>query len=230
MKIAKIQYRRRYENVDENDIKPFYRKKWFWITIVSIFIIVSATTYIANYSFYSDQADKATVSQSKSLATKKKIANDASFISKYNSIKTGKNGFSKSEIVDLLGEPNNTERLAVDKSIVTLSWNGTDNKQNVTVQITLEKNKATAKSIQGLDIDRKKLLSMEDFDKLKVGDSYNKVINALGDPDNYSDVNGMRTLIYQTDLTEADPSVNSLIKIELSNNKVINKEQQNLKQ
>lgn len=94
----------------------------------------------------------------------------------------------------------------------------------------MEKNKATAKSIQGLDIDRKKLLSMEDFDKLKVGDSYNKVINALGDPDNYSDVNGMRTLIYQTDLTEADPSVNSLIKIELSNNKVINKEQQNLKQ
>lgn len=213
---------------DENERKPFYKRNWFWITILSIFIVVSATTYVANYSFYRDKADQASVSQTKSL-TSKKIENNLSLIAKYNSIKTGKKGFTKDEVVNLLGQPASTQAVINNDSIVNLTWTGTDNNNSITVQITFEKNKATAKSIQGLDIDRKKLLTLEDFEKLEVGDSYNQVINALGDPDDYSDTNGVKTLTYESDLAEADPSEDAMIKIEVSNNQIINKEQQNLK-
>lgn len=230
MNIVKIHYvNGGMQMMDEKDSKPFYHRNWFWITIFSIFIIVSATTYVANYSFYKGQADKATVSQSKSLAEKKKIEDNPSIVAKYNSIKTGKKGFDKDEIVQLLGQPTTTQQLDVNNPIKTMIWNGTDSNQNITIQITFEKDKATSKSIQGLNIDRKKVLTSLDYDKLQNGDSYNKVINTLGDPDDYSDVNGVRTLTYESDLLEADPTADAMIKIEISNNQVISKEQQNLK-
>jgi len=229
MKIVKIQgVDGGMKMMNENNNKPFYKRNWFWITIFSIFIIVSATTYVANFCFYNDQADKATVSQSKGLAEKKKIADDPSLVVKYNSIKTGKNGFSEKEIIQLLGQPTNTQKLSVNDPITTLTWQGTDN-QNVMIQITFEKGKATSKSIQGLDIDRKKLLTSKDFNKLQKGDSYNKVISTLGDPDDYSDTNGIKTLTYESDLLEADSSSDAMIRIEISNKQIISIEQQNLK-
>lgn len=212
--------------MNEKDEKPFYHRNWFWITIFSIFIIVSATTYIANYSFYMGQADKATVSQSKSLAEKKKIEDNPSVVARYNSIKTGKNGYGRDDIIQLLGQPTTTQKVNVNNPISTLIWNETN---GVTIQITFEKDKATSKSIQGLNIDRKKVLTLKEYDQLQTGDSYNKVINKLGDPDDYSDVNGVRTLTYESDLLEADPTADAMIKIEISNNEIVSKEQQNLK-
>lgn len=212
---------------EENDRKPFYKRNWFWITILSIFIIVSATTYVANFSL-KGQADQATISQSKNV-TKKKVTKSPSLVDKYNSIKTGKKGFTKNKIIKLLGQPTSIQQINSSSQLTNLTWDTTDNDDNVTIQITFENNKATAKSIQGLDIDRKKLLTMDDFSKLQNGDSYNKVINTLGDPDDYSDTNGIKTLVYESDLAEADPSQDASIKIEVSNNQVIYTEQQNLK-
>lgn len=228
--IVKIQYvNGGMKMMDEKDSKPFYHRNWFWITIFSIFIVVSATTYVANYSFYKGQADKATVSQSKSLAEKKKIEDNPSIVARYNSIKTGKKGFNKDEIIQLLGQPTTTQKINVNNPISTLVWNEIDGGQNITIQITFEKDKATSKSIQGLNVDRKKVLTSKEYNQLQNGDSYNKVINKLGDPDDYSDVNGVRTLTYESDLLEVDPTADAMIKIEISNNKVISKEQQNLK-
>ena len=212
---------------NENERKPFYRRNWFWITILSIFIVVSATTYVANYAFYPDKADKATVKQTKNV-TSKKIENNPSLVAKYNSIKTGQKGLSKAAVIDLLGQPATSQSLP-NSSILNLTWDGTDNGENVTIQITFEKGKATAKSIQGLNIDRKRLLTLKDFEKLQVGDEYNRVIDVLGDPDTYSDTNGIKILTYESDLAEADLSQDATIKIEISDNKIINLEQQNLK-
>jgi hypothetical protein len=39
----------------------------------------------------------------------------------------------------------------------------------------------------------------------------------------------LKPLVYESDLSEADPSQDASIKIEISNNKIIYKEQQNLK-
>jgi len=213
---------------DENDRKPFYKRNWFWITILSIFVIVTATTYVANYSFYRDKADQASTSQSKNVAQKKAQRNP-SLTAKYDSIKTGKKGFTKDEIIDLLGQPTTTQQIDTTNEILNLTWNTAENDNNIVIQITVEKNKATAKSIQGLDIDRKKLLNVEDLNKLKNGDKYNKVIDILGDPDDYSDTNGIKTLTYESDLAEADPSEDAIIKIEVANNQIISIEQQNLK-
>ncbi|GEO79096.1 DUF3862 domain-containing protein [Companilactobacillus mindensis] len=212
---------------NENERKPFYRRNWFWITILSIFIVVSATTYVANYAFYPDKVDKATVKQTKNV-TSKKIENNPSLVAKYNSIKTGQKGLSKAAVIDLLGQPATSQSLP-NSSILNLTWDGTDNGENVTIQITFEKGKATAKSIQGLNIDRKRLLTLKDFEKLQVGDEYNRVIDVLGDPDTYSDTNGIKILTYESDLAEADLSQDATIKIEISDNKIINLEQQNLK-
>ena len=213
---------------DENERKPFYKRNWFWITILSIFIVVTATTYVANYSFYRDKADQASTSQSKNVAQKKAQRNP-SLTAKYDSIKTGKKGFTKDEIIDLLGQPTTTQQIDTTNEILNLTWNTAENDNNIVIQITVEKNKATAKSIQGLDIDRKKLLNVEDLNKLKNGDKYNKVIDILGDPDDYSDTNGIKTLTYESDLAEADPSEDAIIKIEVANNQIISIEQQNLK-
>lgn len=216
---------------EENENKPFYKKNSFWIIILSIFIIVSATTYISNYSVYKGKADQATASQSKDAAKseKKEIKESTSLVDRYNSIKAGKKGFSKKMVIDLLGNPTSSQQIDTNGKVENLIWNGIDGKNNISIQITFEKNKATAKSIQGLNIDRKKLLTLADFNELKNGDSYNQVLNILGDPDDYSDTNGIKTLTYESDLDEADSSEDALIKVEVSNNKIIDLEQQNLK-
>ena len=213
---------------NEKERKPFYKRNWFWITILSIFIVVSATTYVANYSFYRDKADQASVSESKNAA-KKKNENSPSLIEKYNSIKTGIKGMNKTQIIKILGEPSSTQQIDSTNNLFDLVWNGNEDNSNVTIQITFEKDKAKSKSIQGLDIDRKKLLTFDDLNKLQVGDNYNRVINILGDPDDYVETNGVKILTYESDLAEADPSEDAIIKVEVSNNQIISKEQQNLK-
>lgn len=227
--LGKIQYvTGGMKMTDENERKPFYKRNWFWITILSIFIVVTATTYVANYSFYSDKADQASTSQTRNAA-QKKVDDNPSLTVKYDSIKTGKDGFTRDEIIDLLGQPTTTQQIDGTKELLNLTWNTTENNNKIVIQITVEKNRATAKSIQGLDIDRKKLLTLEDFDKLQIGDKYNKVVNTLGDPDDYSDTDGIKTLTYESDLAEADPTADAMIKIEVSNNQIISKDQQNLK-
>jgi len=214
--------------LNENDKKPFYKRNWFWITILSMFIVVSATTYIANYSYLQDKADQTTVKQGKNQS-EKKVTKSPSLVTKYNSIKTGSEGYVKDEVIKVLGNPTSTQDLNTDNGMMILTWDGTDNNSGVTIQITFEKNIATAKSIQGLDIDRKKLLTMKDYDKLQIGDKYSRVTNILGDPDNYSDMNGVKTLTYMSDLDEIDPTQATNIQVKISNNKIITKSQVNLK-
>lgn len=215
--------------LNENEKKPFYRRNWFWITILSIIIVVSATTYIANYSYYKDEADQANLEQRKDQSERKQAEKNPSLVAKYNSIKTGKNGYSRKVITNLLGNPTETQIMDKKGKEITATWNKTDNNNQVIIQITFFKNIAKSKSIQGLDIDRENSLTLADFNKLKNGDNYNHVISILGDPDDYSDINGIRTLTYVSDLAEADPSQNASIDIKLSDNKIIAKSQVNLK-
>lgn len=210
---------------EQNEGKPFYKRNWFWIMILSIFIIVSATTYIANFSFYQGKADQTAASQ-KSVS---KVDNSLSLTDKYNSLKTGKNGYSKKEVIQLLGQPTSIQQVDDTNQISVLIWDKIDNGKSIVIQVTFENSKASAKSIQGLDIDRKKLLTKKDYNKLQNGDNYNRVLDVLGDPDDYSDTNGIKTLIYESDLAEADPTYDASIKVEISNNKIISIEQQNLK-
>src|SRR5699024_7378572 len=172
---------------DENNSKPFYKKTGFWIAILSVFVVVSATTFIVNDSYYQDKADQTAVTKKK---LSKKIENNPSLAEKYDSIKTGKKGFSKKEVIELLGQPTATQTVDVTNQVDNLTWNGYSNSNAITVQISFQKDKATSKSIQGLDIDRKKLLTLADYDKIQEGDNYNQVVDILGDPDNYSVTNG----------------------------------------
>lgn len=215
--------------MSENERKPFYKRNWFWITILSIIVVVSATTYVANYAFYQDKADQTTLRQRKSQSLKKKAEKSPSLITKYNSIKTGREGYSKRTIYKLLGNPKESQLIDPEGQIENVTWNGTDNNNEVMIQITFEKNKAQAKSIQGLDIDRENSLTLVDYNKIADGDGYNRVIDVLGEPDDYSDMNGIRTLTYVSDLSELDPTQNASIQIKLSNNQVISKSQINVK-
>ncbi|WP_334333365.1 DUF3862 domain-containing protein [Companilactobacillus sp. HBUAS59544] len=211
----------------ENEKKPFYKRNWFWITIISIIVVVSATTYVANYSFYSDKADQISSEQRKNLKSQEKAEKSPSLITKYNSIKTGNKGYSKKVIYKLLGNPVETQVQSNEISNVT--WKGRADESTVTIQITFENGHAVSKSIQGLDIDREKTLTLADYQKLNIGDSYNRVVNLLGDPDDYSDINGVRTLTYVSDLSELDPTQNASIQIKLSHNQIVAKSQTNLK-
>lgn len=212
-----------------NEKKPFYKRNWFWIMIFSIIVVVSTTTYIANNSYYQGEADQANLEQRKDQAERKQAEKNPSLVAKYNSIKTGKNGYSEKNITSLLGNPTETQTMDKQGKEIIATWNKTVTSNQVMIQITFFKNIAKSKSIQGLDIDRENSLTLADFNKLKNGDSYNRVINVLGDPDDYSDINGVRTLTYVSDLSEADPSQNASIDIKLSDNKIIAKSQVNLK-
>jgi len=226
IKVAKIQYvDGGMKILNENDKKPFYKRNWFWITILSIFVIVSATTYVANFAYSKDKADQSTVKQ-ESNQSQKKIEKNPSLVAKYNSIK---NGFTRDETVKVLGNPTVSENLDTENGLTNLTWTGFNGNNEVTIQINFEKNKVTSKSIQGLNIDRKKLLTMADYNKLQNGDSYNRVVSTLGDPDSYSELNGVRTLTYMSDLAELDPTQAVNIQIKLSNGQIIAKSQVNLK-
>lgn len=217
------------EILSENEKKPFYRRNWFWITILSIIAVVSTTTYLANNFYYQDEADQANLEQRKDQAERKQAEKNPSLVAKYDSIKTGKKGYSQKNVIQLLGNPTETQTMDKRGREIIVTWNKVNNSNQVMIQITFFKDIAKSKSIQGLDIDREKSLTLADYEKIENGDNYNHVISVLGDPDDYSDINGVRTLTYVSDLAEADPSQNASIDIKLSDNQVIAKAQVNLK-
>ena len=222
--IGKIQGADGGNILTEHEKKPFYHQNWFWITIISIIVVASATTYVANYAISQDKAEQTTTQQKKII---KRLEKSPSLTTKYNSIKTGDKGYSKEVVYQLLGNPNETDFLSKDRANAT--WEGKDDETGVLIQITFEKNHVISKSIQGLDIDREKTLALVDYQKLNIGDSYNRVLNILGDSDDYSDVNGVRTLTYASDLAKLDPTQNASIQIKLSHNQIVAKSQTNLK-
>ncbi|WP_334330162.1 DUF3862 domain-containing protein [Companilactobacillus sp. HBUAS59699] len=205
--------------------KPFYKKNWFWLTVIAVFLVVTATGYVVENT-YDDKADEGSYSQQNLF--KKTSGSKTSTIDKFNSIKLGAGGSSLRKVERKLGEAtfiSNNE----DKDNSTMTWNnikGLDD--DVSINITFERGIAATKSIKGLDIDRKNDLTMKDYNRIKNGDSYDQVIDKLGNPDNYSESNGDMTLIYTSDVEDKVDDETTYIKILLTNDEVTGKSQVNV--
>lgn len=205
--------------------KPFYKKKWFWLTVVALFLVATATAYVVENT-YDDKADEDSYNQENLF--KKTSDSNTSIIDKFNSIKLGAGGSSQKNIERKLGEAtfiSNTE----DKKNSTLTWNnikGLDD--DVSIDITFEHGIAASKSIKGLDIDRKNDLTMKDYNGIKNGDTYDQVISKLGNPDNYSETDGNMTLIYTSDVEDKVDDETTYIKVILDNGQVTGKNQVNV--
>ncbi|WP_125568186.1 DUF3862 domain-containing protein [Companilactobacillus insicii] len=203
--------------------KPFYKKQWFWLTIIAMFFVITATAYVVENT-YEDKADE----ENQERLFNKSSNSNTSTIDKFNSIKLGAGGSDRKAVDRKFGKAvyiSNSE----DEENSTMTWNnikGLDD--DVSIDITFEQGIAVAKSIKGLDIDRKNDLTMKDYNRVKNNDSYEQVINTLGNPDNYSEKNGNMTLIYTSDVEDKKDDEATYIKVVLNNNKVTSKSQVNV--
>ncbi|APX73275.1 DUF3862 domain-containing protein (plasmid) [Companilactobacillus allii] len=204
---------------------PFYKKKWFWISIISFFIIISTTAFVVENT-YDDKADE---NLNQEDLFKKTKDSDTSIIDKFNKVKIGAKGNTLKRIEEVFGSPTITSNTS-DRKNATLTWQnlkGLDD--DVVIDITFQDGVAVSKSIKGLDIDRRNDLRLSDYNKVKENDSYDQVINLLGNPDNYIESGGVVTLTYTSDVEEKIDDASTYIEITLSNNKVTSKSQLNVK-
>lgn len=205
---------------------PFYKRRWFWISAVSLFIIVTTTAFVVENT-YDDKADEESYRQEDLF--KKTSDSDTSVIDKFNNVKIGIDGNSLKKIEDVFGSPTMTSNTS-DRKNATLTWQnlkGVDD--DVVIDITFQDGSAVSKSIKGLDIDRKSDLRLSDYQKVNKNDSYDKVISVLGNPDNYIESGGVVTLTYTSDVEEEIDDATTYIEITLSNDKVTSKTQLNVK-
>ncbi|WP_164509404.1 DUF3862 domain-containing protein [Companilactobacillus jidongensis] len=206
--------------------KPFYNKKWFWLTMIAALVIITATSYVAENT-YEDKADSDAYAQENLF--KKTVDSKTSIIDKFNAVKLGAGGSTHKAVDSKFGKAVVSSN-AEDNNNATLSWSnlkGLDD--DVVIDITFHDGRAVAKSIKGLDIDRKNDLTMKDFKTLKTGNNYEQVIDLLGNPDNYTETNGIVTLTYTSDVEEKINDNTAYIKVSLVNDEVTSKSQVNVK-
>ncbi|WP_125764556.1 DUF3862 domain-containing protein [Companilactobacillus hulinensis] len=206
--------------------KSFYKKRWFWLVAISALVIISATAFVIENT-YDDKADEESYNQENLF--KKTRDSDTSIIDKFNLVKIGAGGNSLKNVESKFGQATMTSNTEDSKN-ATLTWQnlkGMDD--DVVIDITFQDGIAVSKSIKGLDIDRKNDLTLADYNKVKTNDSYDHVIELLGNPDNYVESNGIVTMTYTSDVEEKIDDATTYIKIALNNDEVTSKTQVNVK-
>lgn len=207
-------------------VKPFYKKRWFWLTAIAMLVVITATAFVVENT-YDDKADEESYTQENLF--KKTADSKTSIIDKFNAIKLGANGNDRRFIESQFGQAAMSTNSGGNDN-ATLSWSdlkGLDD--DVVIDVNFKNGKAVSKSIKGLDIDRRNDLTMKDFDMVKTNYNYEQVIDLLGNPDNYTETNGVITLMYTSDVEEKIDDQATYIKITLANNKVTGKSQLNVK-
>lgn len=164
--------------------KPFYKRFWFWILIV---IVVGAVATNMNKS------DKKTTSSDAKTESKKSASKSNSNkvnLKNFDTITLSEtDGSTPGQVKQLFGKvANSTSETTVEglKS-KTYTWsNVLDGSLGSNVVIGFSNNHAIVKSISGLKIDRKKKISLSDFDSVQNNQTKNDVLSKFGKPNGYS--------------------------------------------
>lgn len=115
----------------------------------------------------------------------------------------GEGGSNKDEVISLLGEPNNTTDAAIqDVAVEVATWR----RNEIVITVQFDDELVVSKNVSGFKWgQRVAKLTLEVFNNLETGSTYDEVVDLIGQPDGFSEskINGVihTTATWRTGLT-----------------------------
>lgn len=116
---------------------------------------------------------------------------------KFNQIKVGdlsdrgSGGSSKGEVIELLDQPNNTTDATIqDVAVEVDTWR----RNEIVITVQFDDNLAVSKNVSGFKWGKRvSKLTLEVFNNLETGSTYEEIVELIGEPDGYNEskINGV---------------------------------------
>lgn len=140
-------------------------------------------------------------------------------------------GMTIEEAKQKFGDPKSTTSSTTDDIQTDVyTWTGVDGKLAASMILSFANGKAFDKNLTGFKLTRKNKITLEQFNNLQNGASYNDVINELGEPDdiNESLIGGTKNVIASY-ISGMQGDLGANMTLTFDNDALTNKSQMNLK-
>ena len=154
--------------------KPFYKKVWFWIIAVIIIAGVAGSRISESPETSNEASNTESIKENKNAENSKKEENKVN----YDNFMKIEMGQSHKDVIALIGEgeeQTSSEVSGIKTAIYTWNGDGISN-MNVTIQNGVVAGKAQV-GLKKADSD----ITLEKYEKVKEGMSYEEVKNILGE-------------------------------------------------
>lgn len=160
--------------------KPFYKRVWFWVLAILAIIVIAGT--IGGGS----DPDTSSASESKSSSNNKVITQNTEFRKAFDNIAVGDlmshgdGGTTLSDVEKSLGKPSTTSTQDVQGvQIKNYVWS----KGGVSITVEFNGDKAVSKGITGFKFSRASKFTLDAYNSLADGSTYEDVVSKYGEPD-----------------------------------------------
>lgn len=167
--------------------KPFYKRVWFWILAILAIIVIGGTVGGGSDPDTSSTSEN----NSSSSSNNKVITQNNAFRKAFDNIAVGDlmshgdGGTTLSDVEKVLGKPSTTSTTTI-QGIETKSciWS----KGGVSITVCFNGDQAVSKHITGFKFSRAPKLTLDAYNSLADGSSYNDVVSEYGEPDGLSEM------------------------------------------
>ena len=167
--------------------KPFYKKAWFWILAILAIIVIGGAVGGGS----DPDTSSASENNSSSSSSNKTSTQNATFRKAFDNITVGDlmnhgdGGTTLNDVEKVLGKPSTTSMQDVQgvqaKSCI---WT----KDGVTITVEFNGNQAVSKGITGFKFSRAPKFTLDAYNSLEDGSSYDDVVSKYGEPDGLNEM------------------------------------------
>lgn len=160
--------------------KPFYKRVWFWILVVIIVIGVGANM--------GSDGDKTSSSSTNSSSSSTKSTSNGITKAQWDKIKLSEtDGDTSDTVVKLIGKASSTSSSTISNIQVDVhTWNKVANATIGAVTVSFENGHAVSKGITGLNVNRSKKITLDNFNTIANGQTTSQIEKEFGKPNGYT--------------------------------------------
>lgn len=205
--------------------KPFYKKVWFWVLAILAIIVIGGAVGGGS----DPDTSSAPENNSSSNSSNKTITQNAAFRKVFDNIAVGDlmnhgdGGTTLDTVEKALGKPSATSATAI-QGIETKNYIWS--KDGVSVTVVFNGDQAVSKHITGFKFSRAPKFTLDAYNSLEDGSSYEDIVSKYGEPDGLSEmiIGGNKNVT----ATWATGTKGGTITLEFTNDSLVSKAQSGL--
>lgn len=166
--------------------KPFYKRVWFWIlAIIAIFVIIGAIGGGSSSNTSENTSESKTSSSNKAVVQNNAYRKAFDNITVGDLMNNGDGGTALNDVEKVLGKPSSTSTTTI-QGIETKSyiWN----KGGTVITVQFSNDNTVSKHITGFQFSRTPKFTLDAYNSLEDGSSYDDVVSKYGEPDGLSEM------------------------------------------
>ena len=167
--------------------KPFYKKVWFWVLAILAIIVIGGAVGGGS----DPDTSSASENNSSSSSNNKTSTQNAAFRKSFDNITVGDlmnhgdGGTTLSDVEKVLGKPSTTSTTTI-QGIETKNYIWS--KGGVSITVVFNSDQAVSKHITGFKFSRAPKFTLDAYNSLEDGSSYDDVVSKYGEPDGLSEM------------------------------------------